>query len=104
MLPECGLIVERDGIPKLAAWLYQDNSCGVAWLAWVTKNPAIHARETATDVKVLLGAVDEIARTQNRHTVICTTKVRGLGRTLMRCGYAANHEVMEYFRGVPHGS
>ncbi|EIQ00858.1 hypothetical protein OpiT1DRAFT_05415 [Opitutaceae bacterium TAV1] len=99
-LPACGLVVERDGIPVLVAWLYQDNSCGVAWLGWFLKNPAIHARETASHLRVLLGAADEVARSQGRHSIIVMTDKSGIGRALTRHGYIAGHPATEYWRIV----
>jgi hypothetical protein len=97
-LPACGLIVEADGVPVLAAWLYQDNSCGMAWLGWFVGNPARKGRVVALALPVLLGAADAVMRSQKRHTLIVMTDKHGLGRALERFGYEKAHPATEYWR------
>jgi len=95
-LPDCGLVVEAGGAPALAAWLYQDNSCGVGWLAWFVGKP--RCRDAARALPVLLGAADEVMRSQGRHTLLALTGKRGLGRALARHGYSREHTETQYWR------
>jgi hypothetical protein len=98
LLPECGLVVEADGEAVLAAWLYQDNSCGVGWLGWFIGRPGARLRVMSRALDVLLGAAEEVMRSQQRHTLLVMTDRRGIGRACVRRGFVPAHSATEYWR------
>lgn len=93
-LPTWGLI----SFGVLAAWLYQDNSCGVGWLGWFVSKPGADPFTVRTALDALLGAADEVMRSQKRHSLIVMTDKRSIGKALTRHGYHAGHPATEYWR------
>lgn len=91
ILPACGLVVERDGAPAAAAWVYFDNSVPLAWLAWVVSRPGQKPIETAKTLAYLVGAAEEAARAQGRKIMVTMCRSRSLARWLSRQGFTFNH-------------
>lgn len=91
MLPALGIIAEDDeGEPASAAWVYLDNSTGVAWMAWVTTRPDLTPLRAERMLQLIVGAVEEAAKAQGRGLLFTMTKRFGLGRWLERDGWTAN--------------
>lgn len=44
MLPKLGIVIERDGDPEAAMWLYMDNSVGVCFLERCVSRPKLTVR------------------------------------------------------------
>lgn len=102
VLPKCGVIVEDDGgAPLAAAWIYQDNSVGVAWLAWIVTNPAISVRTAPAALEYLLDSAEAICREFNYGLLFTMTDRPALGRWLKKQGFEANHSGMsQYFKVI----
>ena len=99
VLPKCGVVVENNGKPLAAAWLYQDNSVGVAWLAWLVSNPEASPFVVAEALEVLFGATERVARDLQYGLMFTMTERGSLGRWLQRHGFAPNHRgVTQYFK------
>jgi hypothetical protein len=97
-LPDCGLVAELGGAPVAAAWLYQDNSCGCAWLAHFVSRPGCKVREAHRGMELILGAADEVARELGRHTMVAAVASVGLGRLLARKGWEPEKWNRHYWR------
>lgn len=97
VLPVCGVIVEEEALPIAAAWLYQDNSVGVAWLAWIVSNPDVSAFDAEKALDVLLGGCEAVARDLNRGVLFTMTDRGSLGRWFERNGFVRNHTGMSQF-------
>lgn len=97
VLPKCGVLVVDDTGPLAVAWLYMDNSVGVAWLGWVTTNPAITPWKATAALHVLLGAAEVVAKGMDYGCLFTMTDRPGLSRWLVREGFSANHAGMTQF-------
>lgn len=99
LLPKLGIIVEVDGVPSCAGWVYHDNSIGVAWLAWLVTNPENGPIRSADALEYLIGAAGEAARANDYGVIFTMTEKSGLGALLKRNGFKANHKGMtQYFK------
>ena len=99
MLPRCGIVAESDGQPRAAAWLYQDNSVGMAWLAWMVSCPHQPLFHVEQALSCVLGAAERVARDLGYGVMLTMTEKPALGRWLRRQGFEANHEGMtQYFK------
>lgn len=98
VLPKCGVVV-LDEEEKLlaAAWLYQDNSVGVAWLAWIVSNPDQPLFHVQPALQRLLGACEAAARELGYGLLFTMTERPALGRWLLQSGFKANHRGMTQF-------
>ena len=90
MLPKLGCLVELDGVPKAAAWLYMDNSVGVAMLEWTVTNPGNTPRESLRSINHLLGALKEVALENDYGVVLAALKNEGLIRAFEKFGFHNN--------------
>ena len=102
VLPKCGVVTESDdGMPLAAAWLYMDNSVGVAWMSWLVSNPDVGPIKAAKAIGVLLEALEELCKEFNYGVMFTMTDQKGLGQFLSRKGFTANHSGMtQYFKKV----
>lgn len=101
ILPKCGVVVEDGRTLVCAGWLYQDNTVGVAWLAWIVSNPRKSSMRVFRGLKELLGGVEAVARSQGRSLLFTMTDRDALGRFLVSEGFAPNHAGMtQYFRRI----
>lgn len=98
VLPKCGVMVcAESGDPIAAVWLYQDNSVGVAWLAWVVTNAVLEPFVAADAIDCLLGAAETIAREAGYHAVFTWTDCRSLAHKLARNGFMLSCECASCF-------
>lgn len=103
VLPKCGVFVggEDDAEADAVAWLYMDNSIGVAWVSWITSNPALSAVKAAKALSYLLESVEEVAKELNYGLLFTMTDRDGLGRFLGKREWKKNHSGMtQYFKGL----
>mgnify|MGYP003650262624 CR=1 FL=1 len=102
VLPNCGsVMVGDDGQLLSAAWLYMDNSTGVAWMAWMVSNPEIGPIKSAKSLHVLLGAIEELCKEFHYECLFTMSDRKGVGHFLNRNGFIANHSGMtQYFKKV----
>ena len=91
MLSPCGVLVEADELPVAAVWIYFTCNTGIAWVEFLVTNPACSAVQAAKGIKVLLGAVDEVAKALGYEVLFTMTEKGSLLRTLKRSGYIENH-------------
>ena len=102
VLPKCGsVVVGDDGQLLSAAWLYMDNSIGVAWMSWLVSNPEVGPIKSAKSLTVLLGAIEELCKEFGYGCLFTMSDRKGVGHFLNRNGFTANHSGMtQYFKKV----
>lgn len=99
-LPACGLVVELDGEAAAAAWIYFDNSCPLAWLAWLTTRPGMRPRDSLDALTFLLGAAQAAAEAQNRKVMFAEAPTKSLERFYQAHGFVVNHPTVHLFKGI----
>lgn len=57
ILPKMGFIVENNGKPVIAGFVYMDNSVGVAFLEWVVGSPDANGKEVVVGIGALVDFV-----------------------------------------------
>jgi hypothetical protein len=102
LLPEGGIIVEHSADGEtweaaMAAWLYLDNSVGVAFLGWFVSNPDMSARVSHAALPLLVQAARVVARGQGRHSLYCPAGARGIQCYLRRAGWQEAHPAIEFW-------
>lgn len=101
VLPKCGVVVKDGKQMVCAAWLYFDNTVGVAWLAWLVSNPSVGSFKVIRGLKELIGAVEAVCKSQNRGLLFTMTDRGALGRFFQSNGFIPNHSGMtQYFRRI----
>lgn len=100
LLPKCGVVAEdENGTPMAAGWIYQDNSIGVAWLAWLVTNPRCKPAAARRALTCVLEGAEAICREFNYGVLFTMTHKNGLGRWLEQNGFKSNHHGMtQYFK------
>jgi len=100
VLPDCGVVVMDDAAEPLAAvWLYQDNSVGVAWLAWLVTDGVTGPFPIEKAILVLVEAASNVAKDLNYGLLFTMTERHGLGKWFERNGWVRNHTGMaQYFK------
>jgi hypothetical protein len=97
ILPRCGIVVEDGGEALAACWLYQDNSVGIAWLAWLVSNHTLSPQRAVKAVKTAVEAAEAVAKGLGYGLLFTMTERHGLGRLLQSEGYRPNHQGMTQF-------
>jgi hypothetical protein len=97
ILPKCGVVVESDeGTPRAVAWLYMDNSVGVASMEWTVTNPENTPKQSFAAVSILVGAIKCLAIEFDYGVVITSAKQDSLVRTYERTGFTKTDEGMTH--------
>lgn len=96
MLPKLGVMVERNGDPCLAGWLYMDNSCGVSMLEWVVSNPATPPRDVLRSIEHLTSAIKLCAVQNGYHSMLTSCKQESLARAYEKNGFCRTDDSMKH--------
>lgn len=59
ILPKLGLIIENNGKPVIAGFVYMDNSVGVAFIEWVVSNPSAGKKEMLACLGILFDFAEQ---------------------------------------------
>lgn len=73
LLPPVGLVVEADGGPVCACWLYLAAGIGVCWLEWPVARPGLTLRESCAAFSHAVECLEEIARTHDYGVMVAHT-------------------------------
>lgn len=103
-LPKVGIIIEGDEIeqgsdlqPQAVGWLYECNSAPVAWVEWITANPALSPFAVRRSVGTLLKFMVEEA-TRNGYVILFSTcRQQALGRILESEGFVKTDDSVSHF-------
>lgn len=97
ILPKTGIVSEDATGSLAAAWVYLDNSVGLAWLAWVVTRPGLPGRRAPMVLQGLVGCCEAVAEELGYKVMFTMTHRPGFGRWLQREGFTANHSGMVQF-------
>lgn len=93
ILPRLGVLAElahpeteRPAVPLAAAWLYMDNSIGVAMLEWIVTDPA-RPRDTVKALPLLIDFLTREAKRLGYGIVLATCRQPSLSKLLQRHGF-----------------
>jgi len=93
LLPECAVVtIDDEGNDIACVWLYQDNTCGVAWMAWQVTRPNASAFAVARALKIQLGAIEAISKEQNHRYLNGITELRSLKKWFSQRGFITSCE------------
>lgn len=96
VLPRGGVIVELDGTPIAATWLYMDNSVGVAMMEWTVTNPTNSPRHSLKAITLLTGAIREIAIQNDYGVVLTSAKQDSLVKVYSKNGFRKTDDGMTH--------
>lgn len=86
-LPKGGIIVEHGGAMRAAAWLYMDNSTGVAMMEWTVTNPDNTPRESLKALNLLFGGIKTMALDNDYGVILTAAKHEGLIKVYEKSGF-----------------
>jgi hypothetical protein len=96
MLSKLGIMVERNGEPCLAGWVYMDNSCGVSMLEFVVGNPSVPPRDIVRALEHLTNAAKLCAK-QNGYCIMLTyCKQMSLAKAFQKNGFIFAEDNMKH--------
>lgn len=87
VLPKLGVIVEVDGRPVVAGFLYMDNSVGVSMLEWVVSNPAISGLSIVRGIRALVIFMTDRARELDYGVMLTSCRQPSLARVYEANGF-----------------
>jgi hypothetical protein len=104
ILPKCGVMVVGDNdTPLAAAWMYMDNSVGVAMMEWAVTNPANTAKQSYMAVTMLVQAVRELALEFDYGVLLTTAKQDALVKMYERNGFQKTDSGMTHLLMLTKG-
>lgn len=87
ILPKLGIMVEHDGLPVCAAFLYMDNSVGVCMMEWLTTNPEAPLKAIPTAIRILIDFMADRAKDMNYGVMLTTCRQPALARVYEKNGF-----------------
>lgn len=96
MIPKLGIMVERNGEPCLAGWVYMDNSCGVSMLEFVVGNPATPPRDVVRAIEHLTAAARLCASQNGYHTMLTYCRQMSLAKAFEKNGFTFAEDGMKH--------
>jgi len=88
ILPRLGaLAVGDDSTPLAAAWLYMDNSVGVAMLEWLVSNPEAPPRQVLRALRAVVDFLKAEAEALDYGVVLATCRQASLSAVLCKEGF-----------------
>ncbi len=86
MLPPVGIIIEHDGQPACACWLYMAVGIGVCWVEHAVSRPGLKLREAKEAFRLAIHALEVIAKSHDYGVMIAHT-LPAIARTLRGFGF-----------------
>lgn len=87
ILPPYGAIVEHEGKPVAAAFLYETKGNGCSWMEWIVADPAADKMVRAMALDKLIDDVSEYAKNEGYQFVFMTVKHPKLLERLIEKGF-----------------
>ena len=92
LLPENGtggIMVERDGIPIVAGFLYSTNS-KIAWMEWIISNPKEKNKSEA--IVLLISSLEKWAKDGNFEVILSIGRSKSLIEKHKKLGYTVDKD------------
>ena len=97
-LPQVSIFVSDDDDEPLAfGVLYECNSAPIAWVEWVTTNPANTPLTSAKAIKVLVDFLVLEASHNGYAILLSTCRQKSLGRLLEKSGFVKTDDEVSHF-------
>lgn len=87
ILPRLGLVGEIDGKPVAAAWLYMDNSVGVAMLEWMVADPGAAPRAVLAAMRRVTEGLKAEASRLDYGVILTSCRQPGLVKFWQKQGF-----------------
>jgi hypothetical protein len=102
ILPPVGvMVVDDNGAPMAAAWLYMAVGVGVAWMSWSVTNPSLPAQQRVRALDVVADALEVLCCTHDYGIMFTETDKPALTRWFKARGFVQNHAgVTQLFKRV----
>lgn len=84
--PEGGYMVEGDGQPLFASWVYPSGE--TAWLEGLLSNPSISKEDRRNALTFMIGCIETEARRQGCRRVICTPEKASVQNMLLKAQWS----------------
>jgi len=93
-LPEnglSGLMVEKEGVPIIAGFIYTTNSKGV-WLEWIISDPEYRDDDRQQALELLISGAENVCKAQGFKYVFFVGKHNKLINTFEELGWSVDRE------------
>jgi hypothetical protein len=91
ILPRLGIIADmhhgETSTPTAAAWLYMDNSVGVAMLEWIVTNPEAKPRDVLKAITEAVNFIKTRAAELGYTVILATCRQESLSKVLQKRGF-----------------
>lgn len=84
-----GVMVEKEGKPIIAGFLYLTNS-KVAWLEWIVSNPDYRESDRKEALELLINTLETVAINQGYKIILSIGRNKGLIETHKKLGYTVD--------------
>jgi hypothetical protein len=88
LLPPTGIVVEHEGEPLCACWLYLAVNIGVCWLEYPVSKPGLKLHEAREAFHLAIQALEKIARALDYRIMLAHT-LPGIARVMRSFGFHA---------------
>ena len=72
-----GLMIENDGLPIVAGFLYLTNS-KVAWIEWIISNPEYKDNNRKEAIQLLINSLEDVARSTGAEIILSVGRNKSL--------------------------
>lgn len=86
-----GFMVESDGKPIVAGFLYLTNS-KVAWLEWIVSDPEYKGKDRKEAIELLINGVENVARKQGFEIILSVGRNKSLLKIHEEMGYIVDKD------------
>lgn len=92
ILPKLGLVIEDNGQPIVAGFVYMDNSVGVAFLEWVVGAPEATGRQIVAGISTLIDFAGKRVLELDYGVLLTATNKEALIRLYEKNGFQKTDE------------
>jgi hypothetical protein len=96
ILSDIGYVVEKDGLPLCAGFLYTTNSL-IASIEWVVSNPFAQKEDVAEGLDFLLECLCQRALKEEKRLIMTTINSPTLAKRLEKLGFVMSGENLKQY-------
>lgn len=86
-----GLMVEKDGVPIIAGFLYFTNS-KVAWMEWIVSDPEYKEKDRGDALELLINSLESIAKESGMKIILSIGRNKSLMNMHTKLGYTVDKD------------